>query len=142
MILRKLAQNLAVMSDMRPSKWIGHVLGEIRDEFARVRDKRSTKEQPSAVTQLPPRMHELSRLLQAAHENYEAPVFEGSAKLLRSSASPWSRRCLGWSDVTKGSVEVFDIPGEHWTALSEPAVALVGAYLRQWIEEECKHGPS
>jgi thioesterase domain-containing protein len=43
--------------------------------------------------------------------------------------------------VTKGSVEVFDIPGEHWTALSEPAVALVAAYLRQWVEEECKHLP-
>jgi thioesterase domain-containing protein/acyl carrier protein len=137
LMLRKLARHLALMSDQRPSQWPMHVAGAIRRDIERLWERRPQTEFMAPVN-LPPRMQNLANMFRVAYSEYVALPYEGSANLLRTDAAPWSRRCLGWSDLVKGGVEIFDIPGTHETALLEPAVALVAAYLQLWIDRAAK----
>lgn len=44
-------------------------------------------------------------------------------------AGAYDIEAMGWKDVFASGVEVFEIPGSHVAALSEPHVAVVAALL-------------
>lgn len=136
LVARKLARHLVIMSDLKVSQWPGHVLSAICRDIGRARGRHRTQYDPPPAPQgVPPLAHKLNALFRASHKGYRPPVHDGSVKLLRSSAGSWSRRCLGWSDVVKGGVEIFDIPGTHEHVLLEPTEALVASYLDIWLRE-------
>jgi thioesterase domain-containing protein/acyl carrier protein len=134
-LARKLSWHFAVLSERKPAQWAGYAIGALRKETERVETDLAERLRASKPL-LPARLHALmSDTLMSALAEYSAPPIDVPIKLLRSNGpgARWSKRALGWADRAKGGVEVFDVPTDHYSVISEPVVALVAAYMRQWL---------
>jgi thioesterase domain-containing protein len=139
-VARKMSRQLAVLSDIKPSRWAGHILGEIRREITKVRHRHQPQPQLGLATAPVPRRLEklINQTLMTAFVSYVPQRFAGAIKLFRCMygiGSRWSLRHYGWEGRAMGGVEVIDLPASHYEALSEPAVALVAAYIKRWLAE-------
>lgn len=143
--LRRLARHLIAMSELPVSRWFDHVLRAIVRDMARARSTAT----PAGMHQglpagLPDPAHRRDAAFRTTIQDYRPSRYDGALKLVvssdrhpvRSHTTSLTTRCLGWSDFTSGPIETFDIPGEHWDAMLEPAVALVAAYLDIWLAEK------
>ena len=76
-------------------------------------------------------------------KKYLPPVYGGPVKVLRGTQGlgHWNQRYLGWDKHASGPIEAFDISAEHATILTEPRVALVAAYLEEWMRQAERTGP-
>jgi len=129
-VARKLARHLSLMSDETPARWRGYLLGVVRSEFNRLRTRRARhrpKDRPLA----------LGDLLHAQQQSYTPPPYKGPIKVLRCihGLSYWNQRYLGWDKYAAGPIEAFDMPADHLTVMAEPIIALVAAYLDEWLKE-------
>lgn len=71
-----------------------------------------------------------------AVRRYRARPYEGSVTVMRTRqgrAMALGRWDLGWSSVTRGMLEVVDIPGTHLTMLDAPQVHTVTEKLMSWL---------
>ena len=76
-------------------------------------------------------------------KKYSPPIYGGPIKVLRvtQGLGHWNQRYLGWDKYASGPIEAFDIDAEHVTLMTEPRVALVAAYLEDWIKQVERTGP-
>jgi len=73
-----------------------------------------------------------------ANLKYVPQVYPNPITLLRTSAQPSIAHkdpTLGWSQVTRGKVEVLRVPGNHLTMLKKPHVQVLAEQLRLCIEK-------
>jgi thioesterase domain-containing protein len=134
-LARKLSWHSAALSELKPSEWPGYAVRTLRKEAKRVETDLAERLRSSKPL-VPARLHALmSDTLMSALTEYSAPPIDVPIKILRSNGlgARWSKRALGWADRAKCGVEVFDIPTDHYSVISEPTVALVAAHLRQWL---------
>jgi len=64
--------------------------------------------------------------------NYRRRPYDGSVALFRSTdpaARIYPAPLMGWQQLLKGQVDVYDVPGEHMRMLSEPAIGSVAQVL-------------
>lgn len=129
-VARKLARHLSLLSEEAPARWSGYLLGVLRREFNRLQTRRARR-QPND------RPLNLGDLLYAQYQSYTPPPYKGPIKLLRCThgLSYWNQRNLGWDKYAAGPIESFDMPADHLTVMAEPVVALVVAYLDEWLKE-------
>jgi thioesterase domain-containing protein/acyl carrier protein len=135
-LARKLSWHFALLSERKPTEWVGYALQALHKEVGRVETDLAARLRASQPL-LPPRLHALmSDTLMSALAEYSAPSIDVPIKLLRSNGhgARWSKRALGWAERAKGGVEVFDVPADHYAVISEPTVALVAAHMRQWLD--------
>lgn len=72
-----------------------------------------------------------------ALSHYVAGVYPGRAsifKAVESAAAFGADRELGWGDVVKGGIEVYDIPSDHLGMLKEPHVRVLGEKLQAAVD--------
>jgi acyl transferase domain-containing protein/thioesterase domain-containing protein len=72
-----------------------------------------------------------------AYWAYEAPPYDGRVALVRSSNQPRGIApdpTLGWNDVLRGEVELYEIPSFHKNILDEERAGMVGKVLRESID--------
>jgi thioesterase domain-containing protein len=43
---------------------------------------------------------------------------------------------LGWTRVAQGGVELYHIPGHHWSIMNPPIVKTLARHLRECLERE------
>lgn len=143
--LRRLARHLLAMSEIPVSRWFDHVLQAIGRDIARARKTTASNgTQQGLPAGMPDPAQRRDAAFRTTIQDYRPSKYDGALKLVvsserhpvRSHTTSLTTRCLGWSDFTSGPIETFDIPGEHWDAMLEPAVALVGAYLDIWLDEK------
>ncbi|MEG4345416.1 amino acid adenylation domain-containing protein [Microcoleus sp. A003_D6] len=72
-----------------------------------------------------------------ALRHYVAGVYAGRAsvfKAVESAAAFGVDRELGWGEVVKGGIEVYDIPSDHLGMLKEPHVGVLGGKLQAAVD--------
>ncbi|MEG4497438.1 amino acid adenylation domain-containing protein [Microcoleus sp. F10-C6] len=72
-----------------------------------------------------------------ALSHYAAGVYPGRAsifKAVESAAASGADRELGWGEVVKGGIEVYDIPSDHLGMLKEPHVQILGEKLQAAVD--------
>ncbi|MEG4939661.1 amino acid adenylation domain-containing protein [Microcoleus sp. F4-D5] len=72
-----------------------------------------------------------------ALRHYVAGVYPGRAsifKAVESAAASGADRELGWGEVVKGGIEVYDIPSDHLGMLKEPHVQILGEKLQAAVD--------
>jgi thioesterase domain-containing protein len=81
-----------------------------------------------------PQLHELLRVFQSnsrAVQNYRPRPYAGKMVLLRAGEeSTGDDPSLGWARLTTGSLEIYTVPGNHYTILAEPYVQTLAERLR------------
>jgi thioesterase domain-containing protein len=45
------------------------------------------------------------------------------------------RRYLGWASVTRGTIEIIDVPGSHLSIVEEPHIHAVTEKLINWLAD-------
>ncbi|MEG3894626.1 MULTISPECIES: amino acid adenylation domain-containing protein [unclassified Microcoleus] len=76
-------------------------------------------------------------LNQEALRHYVAGVYPGRATLFKAVESAVAfgvDRELGWGEVVKGGIEVYDIPSDHLGMLKEPHVRVLGEKLQAAVD--------
>lgn len=76
------------------------------------------------------------RAIDTAIRLYRAQEYDGSITLLRTRQGrmmAMGRRDLGWASVTRGKLDIIDIPGTHLTMLDEPGIHVVTRTLADWL---------
>ncbi|MEG4235045.1 amino acid adenylation domain-containing protein [Microcoleus sp. Pol11C3] len=72
-----------------------------------------------------------------ALKHYVGGVYTGRAyvfKAIETAAAFGVDRELGWADVVKGGIEVYDIPSDHLGMLKEPHVRVLGEKLQAGVD--------
>jgi len=78
-----------------------------------------------------------------AYENYEPRPYQGLVALFRASKQPlgvYSDPALGWSELMKGGLELYEIPGYRLRVLQEPRVRILAEQLRACLDK-AQNGP-
>ena len=84
-------------------------------------------------------VEELERILTTASAHYDPPPYTGRAAVFQSIEKPRGRYWdlqVGWRDLVRGRVEVYDIPGDHESMLQEPHVRIFASRMRECLELE------
>jgi amino acid adenylation domain-containing protein len=74
---------------------------------------------------LPKVLQETQHALVEAQANYEPREYGGHVTLFRASKQPsgiYSDPTLGWGQVVKGELEIYEVPGYHAAIVTEPRV--------------------
>ncbi|WP_186446124.1 non-ribosomal peptide synthetase [Paenibacillus cremeus] len=76
--------------------------------------------------------------LQNALMTYEPKPFRGKMLLLRANEKLVNDELfvdekMGWGDVVNGDITVHEIPGNHFTLMSEPNVGHVAKYIKSYL---------
>jgi thioesterase domain-containing protein/acyl carrier protein len=115
--------------------------GDLRRRLAYVRDKlsrRLRKTRKVARRPLPRPLQEVRRSVQSAVEKYDPRPWFGSVWLFRAREQPAvfrKDRTLGWNRVVLGGVVVDEVPGNHGSAIREPAVHELAQKLARRLRE-------
>ena len=67
-------------------------------------------------------------VIMTAGSNYTPRYFSGSVTVFRASEQPYGikpSKTLGWDTVSKGHLNIIEIPGYHGSMVVEPRVALL-----------------
>lgn len=87
---------------------------------------------------LPPRLSSTAFARARAATSYKAQSYPGRVTLFRAT-EPREKggRCphLGWDGVAAGGVEVYEVPGDHFTLLEEPHVQILAAQLKGCLDQ-------
>jgi aspartate racemase len=70
--------------------------------------------------------------------DYVPQVYPGQATLFRTRHQPtrvYYDPLFGWGSLVAGGLEICDVPGLHFTLLTEPCVQVLGEKLRACIDE-------
>ncbi|NEQ24194.1 MAG: hypothetical protein F6K28_34745 [Microcoleus sp. SIO2G3] len=73
-----------------------------------------------------------------ANLNYVPQLYPNPITLLRTSGESNTAHKdpnLGWSQLSRRKVEVYQVPGNHLTLLKKPHVQVLAEQLRQCIEK-------
>jgi aspartate racemase len=73
-----------------------------------------------------------------AIRDYVPQVYPGQATLFRTRHQPtrvYYDPLFGWGSLVAGGLEIRDVPGLHFTLLTEPCVQVLGEKLRACIDE-------
>jgi amino acid adenylation domain-containing protein len=73
-----------------------------------------------------------------AGQDYQGGMYAGSVTLFRSYIQPIAQalhRDLGWSELVSGSLNIYDMPGNHNNLLKEPYIQLLGQKLKICLSE-------
>lgn len=73
----------------------------------------------------------------AAFERYVPQVYPGRVTLFRASQQPRAKhnnRSLGWEGLARDGVEVYDVPGYHFSIIVEPRVRVLAEQLTECLE--------
>ena len=101
--------------------------------------------QPGPAYDVPPGVDpaQLEHLFQVFTSNdralaeYRERRYLGAVTLMRAREQPAGRpHDLGWSEYVSGALHVRTVPGDHYTMLQRPNVAIVGAELRLMLEAD------
>jgi thioesterase domain-containing protein/acyl carrier protein len=137
--VRKLSWHLVLMSEDKPSRWLAYITGALRKQFYQMKLKLRTQEQSDTKQIVRSQIYKTNRDAALA---YAPPPYDGTIKLLRClyqlNKPHYMLRDLGWAHCAKAGVEVYDLPADHFTVMSEPTVALVAAHIRQWLDQADK----
>jgi len=134
---------LALLDSLSPS--MASIRGDLGDEPARLaaflRDARDGHEigvaHGSSIFPAEPHLHELFNAHIEALLDYSPEPYDGRIILLRSSDEYDDGRVdpmLGWGALSTQPVDVYAIPGDHFTILEPPHVKRLAAQLQICIE--------
>jgi acyl-CoA synthetase (AMP-forming)/AMP-acid ligase II/thioesterase domain-containing protein len=74
---------------------------------------------------------------QYARDNYRAEFYSGDIILFRAlnryGPAYSMDEYLGWRDITRGSLKVHDVPGDHYSMLNPPNVEVLAEKLRAYL---------
>jgi thioesterase domain-containing protein len=87
---------------------------------------------------LPPHLSSTAFASMRAARSYKAQSYPGQVTLFRVT-EPWNEGGrdphLGWDGVAAGGVEVYEVPGDHFTLLEEPHVQILAAQLKSCLDQ-------
>jgi thioesterase domain-containing protein len=105
-----------------------HGPGHLLDHIRRVRALRRPE---MRVTQAE------AEIRQYARDNYRAQPYAGDIILFRAlnryGPAYSMDEYLGWKDITRGTLEVHDVPGDHYSMLNPPNVEALAQKLRAYL---------
>jgi len=91
---------------------------------------------------LPPHLSSTAFASMRAARSYKAQSYPGRVTLFRVT-EPWEGGgrdpYLGWDGVAAGGVEVYEVPGDHFTLLEEPHVEMLAAQLKSRLDQTQAH---
>jgi thioesterase domain-containing protein len=73
-----------------------------------------------------------------ALNRYVPQTYPGRVTVLRAStraARSYDEESLGWAALATGGVEVYDVPGDHWSMITEPHVRVLAKTLEACIDK-------
>jgi thioesterase domain-containing protein len=70
-----------------------------------------------------------------AVSSYVPQVYPGRMILFRASEGGTEGGALGWSELSVQPVQIYSVPGNHYTMLSMPSVQVLARRLRVCLEE-------
>ena len=112
------------------AKRVYRLLGPLRFRFS------APPAEPAAVDYLTLRTEKRMAEIDVAIRRYRAQAYSGSVTLMRTRKGrvlALGQPSLGWASVSRGEVEIIDVPGGHVSMLSEPHVRTVAEKLIQWL---------
>ncbi|MFN8459769.1 MAG: thioesterase domain-containing protein, partial [Anaerolineae bacterium] len=73
---------------------------------------------------------------QQARSSFTPQTYPGRVILLQAAERPNSEEepTLGWDKFATGGVEIYTVPGDHYTLLKEPHVQVLARYLKTCLE--------
>jgi aspartate racemase len=81
----------------------------------------------------------LMQATQQAACKYHPGCYGGRVVLFHSLYSGFryaSDPTFGWGELVRGSLEIIDVPGDHMSMISEPAVSMVAQRIRDCLKED------
>jgi len=85
------------------------------------------------------RLSDTRQMLFVAEKSYRPRPYDGNVVVFRCAdyrATSYKDRDGGWREFVKGSLEVYEIPGEHLAILSEPNVQALAEKLKVCLRRE------
>jgi thioesterase domain-containing protein len=84
---------------------------------------------------MPPALLTVKRSMQRAVKTYDLRPYTGPLTYLRATGDnvniPFFR---AWEKINRGSGDLIDMPGTHFTLMKPPLVNIVGAHLQRWLD--------
>jgi thioesterase domain-containing protein len=84
--------------------------------------------------EIPEHLMLIMRSNRAALRKYIPQGYHGEISLFKSG-SHGRGVCYGWSELTDGGVETFEVPGTHRGIMQEPSVAILAKQIAACIEK-------
>lgn len=91
-------------------------------------------EQESVLVRTYARVEDANR---AQIARYVPQIYPGHISFFRATQQPWNKRrqrALGWEGLARDGVEVFDVPGYHFSIIVEPRVRVLAEQLTECLE--------
>lgn len=69
-----------------------------------------------------------------AVSSYQPPSYPGSIHLFTGTDKPFEVAANGWADLAQGGVKIHNIPGNHYSLLRSPHVAVLADKLNNYLQ--------
>jgi aspartate racemase len=131
--LRRIKRHARAFAQARGS-WekLGYLGQKSRSRLRRMTDSPYTRAAMDE-DQMPPAMRNIQESAELAETRYVPQVYPGRLTLFRAAEQPLTYDQApeeGWKEIAAGGVDIRQVPGTHYTMLSEPNVAVLAQELK------------